>query len=253
VLHNARAWSNLTKTDTQNLQRTQLKYLKRIFHAPSSTSNPLTFLETGTLPIEYEIHIRQLGFLHHIITLHKSDPVRQQYEQQLLYPAPNWANEVLQLRKTYNLAQSDVEIADIPKETWKNEVKKKVRDVALEDLSNKANEQKKSQNLLPYTELSCQEYMTTLSPKFARKIFHIRTRTVDIRSIRKYTYGDNVSCRLCQNEDETIEHITNKCPNIGRSTQINIYTTNCNCLKEMAKRFVEFDKKIEEMENGGME
>ena len=66
TIYNAEAWTNLTKTDLKALQTIQTKYLKRIFHAPSSTSNTLTFLETGTLPIKCEIHIRQLVFQHHI-------------------------------------------------------------------------------------------------------------------------------------------------------------------------------------------
>ena len=99
LLYNAQAWSNLTKSETQDLQRVQLKFLKRSMHAPSSTSNPRTFLETGILPISYEIHMKQLSFLRHIVTLESSDPVLKSYNQQLQYPeAPNWANQVAQLR-----------------------------------------------------------------------------------------------------------------------------------------------------------
>ena len=49
ILNNAQAWSNLTQTDLKALQTIQLKYIKRAFHAPSSTSNTLTYLETGIL------------------------------------------------------------------------------------------------------------------------------------------------------------------------------------------------------------
>ena len=66
VLYNAQSWSNLTNSNIQELQVVQLKYLKRMLQAPSSTSNPLTFIETGTIPVENVIHIRQLNFLHHI-------------------------------------------------------------------------------------------------------------------------------------------------------------------------------------------
>jgi hypothetical protein len=250
VLNNAQSWSNMTKSNIHTLQTVQLKFLKRIFHAPSSTSNPLTFLETGALPIEYEIHVKQLMKLHHIVTLEDDeDPVKKQYEQQLLYPAPNWANEVGNLRKRYNLIRTDTEIAKLSKDTWKNEVTKKVSEKALADLNSEAKEQKKAQNLLPYPLLSRQNYMSDLSPKHARIIFHIRTGTIDLRSIRKYTYGNNTSCRLCLSEDETVEHVTNKCPKMGCTTQItNIYTTDCKELTEMAKRFAEFKKKVDAVE-----
>ena len=153
VLNNAQAWSNMTKSGIVALERIQLKFLKRIFHAPSSTSNPITYLETGTLPIRYEIHIKQLVFLHHIITLHENDPVRKTYQQQLLYLAPNWANEVLQLREKYKLTEADAEIAELSKDTWKRKVKREVRGRALFDISKEANEQKTAQNLGPYNRL----------------------------------------------------------------------------------------------------
>ena len=85
ILFNAQAWSNLSDSNIHNLQVIQLKYLKRMLHAPSSTSNPLTFLETGTLPIMYEIHIKQLRFLHHNLTLKEDDPVSATYRLSLIH------------------------------------------------------------------------------------------------------------------------------------------------------------------------
>ena len=93
VLYNCQAWSNITKHELSLLNTVQLKFLKRIFHAPPSTSNPITFLETGSLPIEQEINIRQLTFLHHVLTLSTSDPVNRVYKEQLkLCHENNWAS-----------------------------------------------------------------------------------------------------------------------------------------------------------------
>ena len=121
VLSNAQAWSNLNNRDKNNLQTIQLKYLKRVFRAPSSTSNCLTFLETGIIPIEHEIHIKQLTFLHHILTLPYDDPVRLTYEEQKKYPAANWFNEVTAIRSMYEIEETEEEIINIPKEKWKND------------------------------------------------------------------------------------------------------------------------------------
>ena len=59
VLYNCQAWTKITNKEMEKLQAVQLKYIKRIFHCPSSTPNSLTFLETGTIPIEQEIHMRR--------------------------------------------------------------------------------------------------------------------------------------------------------------------------------------------------
>ena len=111
ILYNAQSWSNLTEHNIMDLQVIQLKFLKRMMHAPTSTSNVATFLETGMMPIEDEIHVKQLTFLHHIITLKDEDPVKTTYHQQLSYPfEPNWANTVGQLRKKYDIHETDDEI-----------------------------------------------------------------------------------------------------------------------------------------------
>jgi hypothetical protein len=88
-----------------------------------------------------------------------------------------------------------------------------------------------------------------LTPKQARKIFHVRTGTLDLRCVRKYKYGDSTLCRLCQNGEETIEHVLNDCVHIERTTKINNHlTTNPEELPEVANRCLAFDKKIEELD-----
>ena len=106
MLFNSCSWTKLTQSDTITLQRVQTKFLKRMLHSPQSTPNSVTYLETGVVPLTYEIHKRQLNFLHHILTLEAHDPVRKMYEQLLKYPyEPNWSNEIWSLRRKYELQQ----------------------------------------------------------------------------------------------------------------------------------------------------
>ena len=65
VIFNSGAWDNITATQMKKLTIMQLKFLKRILHAPSSATNCFVYLELGILPIEHNIHISQLNFLHH--------------------------------------------------------------------------------------------------------------------------------------------------------------------------------------------
>lgn len=248
TLYNSQAWTNLSQTNIQSLHRVQLKFIKRIFHAPSSTSNPLSYLECGIIPLQYEIHIRQLGFLHHVLTRSDNDPVNKTYTEQLRYPAPNWANEVHQLRTKYHIEETDPEITETSKEAWKRNVKEKVMQRALEELNEAAAKQTHAQNLPAYNKLESQEYMFSLQPKEARKIFHIRTGTINLRGVRKYAYQEN-NCRLCGINPETVEHVVNVCPKIERTHQIdNVYTTNCEELAEIANRCIRFDSNVEAME-----
>ena len=136
VLYNSRAWCNVSKQELVSLKTIQLKYLKRIFHAPPSTSNPITLLETGSLPIEQEINQRQLNFLHHILSLDNDDPVKMVYIEQLKYTTEkNWANEVMGLRHKYGITELDEDIPVYSNDRWKDMVKKKVCVYALKILN----------------------------------------------------------------------------------------------------------------------
>ena len=67
LIFNSQSWTKLAQKDVRRLEVVQLRYLKRIVRAPSSTCNAFVFLELGILPVKYQIHIRQLTFLHHIV------------------------------------------------------------------------------------------------------------------------------------------------------------------------------------------
>ena len=253
VLYNSQAWSNLTKQDLKVLTTMQLKFLKRIFHSPASTSNCLTFLETGTLPIEQEIHKRQLSFLYHILSLHDDDPVRICYMEQLKYEcAPNWANEVKQIRKRYNITENDDEISELSKDKWKYIVKSKIKQSSLDSLKEELTNQKQHAVLDMYEELEPQEYISELPPSLARTVFHIRTGTVDLKSVRKYKYQDTV-CRLCGNAEESVEHVVNHCAKVARTRSIeNIYNaTNRDDMVEVARRCNDFAASVDEIECSG--
>ena len=249
VLFNSQAWSNISKVEMTSLKTVQLKFLKRIFHSPPSTSNPITLLETGTLPIEQEINVRQLNFLHHILTLDDTDPVKNVYlEQCKLINEKNWANEIFSLRSQYQLVETDAEVAALSKPFWKKMVKRKVKVYALEELNNQLSLQKHGSQIDQYEELRPQEYLSKLVPYKARKLFHIRAGVLDIKTVRKYWYNDTV-CRLCQNSDETLHHIINDCPRVQRNSTItDMYTTNMQDMEQIADRCVQFASGIKEHE-----
>ena len=220
-----------------------------MLRAPSSTSNPLTFLETGTLPIMYEIHVKQLGFLHHILTLEDDDPVKTTYREQLQYPfEPNWGNGVLLLKEKYDISETDEEICQLSKERWKRTVKEKIRSCAHKELVKSASLQKCCQAIELPPDLQRQKYLTELPSANARKIFHIRTGTVDLKGHRKYIYGNDSTCRLCEGNWENVDHVVNECPSIPRGeSPLNISTTDCEELMEISRRCLLFDTKVEEL------
>ena len=109
MLFNSQAWSCLAKSDIQRLHVFQLRYLKKTLGVRKSTSNPFVHLELGVLPMEQEIHIRQLGFYHHIINLDENDPVKVVLMMMKAIPFPSWWSNIKSIAKSYTI---DLDIAE---------------------------------------------------------------------------------------------------------------------------------------------
>ena len=206
MLFNSQVWSNLSTKDFDDLQTCQLKLLKKILGGARSTSNAFTFLELGVLPISYEIHKRQICFLHHILNLEDDDPVKEMYQNMKQLPGEkNWYNNVAQLLKTYKITMSEDVIKSHSKESFKRVVKRAVTQTALENLQEDCSNQKKTCSLL-YSKLKPQECLTKLYPWQSRLISRCRSKTLDIKTQQKFRYKDAI-CRWCNLHEETLEHI----------------------------------------------
>ena len=250
VLYNSCAWNNLTKLQVSKLRTIQLKFLKRILHAPASTTNCFVYLELGIIPIEYNIHISQLTFLHHILTLDASDPVLLSYHQQKLYPfEKNWFNEVSQLREEYGVAEDDDSIKKLSKDKWKTIVKTHVYSRALADLNHENSLKSKTSHHPERSSLQLQDYFLYLRPSDARLYFSLRCGTFDLKTLRKYSYEDgDVMCRLCEVEEETVEHIVNRCDCISRDDYVeNIFSELKEDVEKVVSRVKEFNCLADEM------
>ena len=128
-------------------------------------------------------------------------------------------------------------------------MKSKVKSCTFKELVDKALLQKHSKKITFPSELQKQDYLSELPSANARKIFRIRTGTIDLKGHRKYIYGDNTSCRLCDGEMEDVNHVVNECPAIPRDEpQLNIFSTKCEELLEVSKRCMIFDTKVDDKE-----
>ena len=209
TLFNAQAWSNITERNMDKLSIMQMKFLKKSMNVRQAVANSFVCLELGVLPIENEMHKRQLSFLHHIIHLDKEDPVKKMWEYQKLLPNHNnWWNDVQKLLLKYDIKLTEDDIKDITKETFKQKIKKAVVQVAFKELQRECQGKEKTKQL-SYKELKAQSYITTLYPNHSKIIFKCRSRTLSIKQHMKYKYGDDQSCRWCGICDESFQHIVN--------------------------------------------
>ena len=82
------------------------------------------FLELGILPIEYEIHIRQLSYLHRILNLEEDDPVFIMWQNMKNFSQcgeANWWTDVSNLLENYELNLTLPEMKAMSKAVFKKQ------------------------------------------------------------------------------------------------------------------------------------
>ena len=232
VLFNSQAWSNITTTQLLQLQTVQLKYFKRTMQVPNSCPNAFTFLELGILPIKYEIHKRQLMFLHHLVNLPPDQPMFQilQRQKQLLFEK-NWYNNIVLLLNRYSL--NEMELSVISKSKWKAIVYTAVSAHAFDELRAECRGKTKTFSLR-YNKFKCQDYVKVWKAFDARLMFRIRSKTINCRN-NHHSGHEDITCRRCKTSIETQSHIIN-CPEITYDDDQHIISLQ-HCLSDDPSKF----------------
>ena len=149
------------------------------------------------------------------------------------------------LLEMYSIGDDLTAIANMSKETFKEKVKKAVRDQAISELLKENSTKTRTKNITFNNKLETQEYIKQMSPSEAKIIFKCRSRTLNIKEHMKYKFSDT-SCRWCGVAEETLEHVTN----CGKSEPINdidkiLTKMDLKDLKEVASRVKEFLANVE--------
>ena len=202
------------------------------------------------LPMQHEINLRKLAFLHHILNLDDDDPVKKVFRaEQRLEFEPNWANEIKRLIQDLNLTYDENNIKSKTKQQWKSLIKSAVTTKALDELNSDCLSKKKTSKVPRYELLKKQPYFDSLHPSKARILFKIRAFVYDIKSNRSYAYKDEI-CRLCGGEKEDTFHILNDCKRITRSVDVqitDIYDLSSECMHEIVNRFLSFQTQVDKI------
>ena len=119
----------------------------------------------------------------------------------------NWWTGVSNLLSKYDISLELNEVKEMSKASFKDLVKKHVRQHAFDELKIECQSKKKTSKL-NYSELKLQPYFSSMFPGDSKAIFQCRSGTLDIKDHRPYKYKDKV-CRGCGQADETLHHIMN--------------------------------------------
>ena len=210
LLANSETWNNLTKTNMTDLEKIFIKSIKRILRIPESTPNMGILNELGLLTIENEMMKRRIVYLHAILN-GQNQIIKEILNQQQKLPGQTWITNTLNMMEKLKITTDLSEFRDLSKYKIKKIIKEKICKKQKNELEENFKESTKCKNLQINTG-NPKNYLVELSPKKAKIILLTKLGMIDIKANFKNKY-QNMECRMCKKENETLEHIT-KCYNI---------------------------------------
>lgn len=218
VLYGSETWQ-LTTKEEKLLEDIQVESLNRILKMPRSSPRIAITGECGCLKMNDRVNQKKIVFI---------QKVRNQEEN-------SWIKTVTEHQQKYNIQKSTTagewqtlkekyEIPDTGPETenhnrFKHTVKEAVIKSANTRYAKDMKTGKKTAALAKFkNSITKENYLTTLYYTDARSILKARMRMTTLKGNFKGSH-ENHKCTLCNIEDETEEHIINRCENRDR-TQI---------------------------------
>ena len=253
LLTNSESWI-LNKTETANLEKTELWALKRFLNVPRTTPSPAIRFETKTLYIKIRIQIKQLIYLRKIL---ERDPNHQ--SNYLLHKMDNlnigWAKQIRNTLNEYNLTEDWDSIRLKPIKIWRNEVREaaeKINNQLLINECHKTNngdrcEKTKTKTIVKiincpkYNRQSYESAIMTLSKNDAKTIVMARYGMLACGKNFGNQYG-GIECAHCEKTDNE-NHRINECIKLKEINWVdkeekinfeNVYLNDKTTLKKMA-------------------
>ena len=143
LINNSETWTELEETQLERMEDLQSMLLRTLFNTAKTTPRALLYWDTGVLPISYKIEQQKLLFLHHLVILSEDSLAKQIYIQQKNNDFPGLVPECKELIKKYNLADIISEENIPSKLSWKNTVKRAIRDHCASELKTEIKEKYK--------------------------------------------------------------------------------------------------------------
>ena len=152
----------------------------------------------------------------------------------------SWANDVIGLRKKYNLPLHDDNDKNMGVKDWKWIVTSTIYREAFWELKAECYSNKKTSHIT-YKHFGTSDYLLKLSPELVRILFKAKTRMFNIKSNYKKKYRSVLTCPFRMVQDETFDHLFTcqhgiVVPNILQGVTFNLFSsTDLNFIESLGK------------------
>jgi len=208
----------------EKLETFQKKLLKELLQLPNNTANPAIYVITGLLPIEAQIHVKALIFLHNLAN-QKPDSIERQLlerqQQMKSVDSKSWVTEVQNILWKYDLPSvCDILGDTYPKTQWKTLVHRTVYAYWSNRINTSCKLYKSLRFLLEDSYVPGKTHHTfglDFSSREAERLkpkLKLVTGTYILQSNRKSfnQHAVDETCLLCGTAAESAEHFVLTCP-----------------------------------------
>ena len=211
LLLNSEAWVNLKEKDIRCLEQSDEILLGKVLDCEANTSNIAKYLELGIQPIRFEIMKRKIIYLQYILKQEKKSMIFKVFQatcENMI--KDDFVQTCIKYLEILDIHLSFKEIEEMSVWCFKKLVKQKSKLAAFRYLLEKKNEPNKQLKIshILYEDLEIQEYLLdgNRNTKISQLIFKARTKTLDIKTWKRWKYDDDL-CVGCSEKSETIEEI----------------------------------------------
>ena len=209
ITYAAESW-NASRTEIQTAQKLQNDIVRRALSIPVSTPLCVVRMDTGIYPIQATTDRQKLMYFW---TANNSTNIllKQVLSTQDMYFSygHTWLSTVKGLLDKYHIT---LDCCKCSKSRWKNEVKRATQNYYNKETQEEAASMSKGKDLAQCkTSINQEKYIVTLPKALARLILLSRCNMLPIKSHMSYKWRDNMSCRLCEDQVEDLDHLTTAC------------------------------------------
>ena len=206
---NMEAWHNVLQKDTSVFTKLDQYLMRKIVGCHSKVPIEMLYLETNTIPLDFILASRRINYLHNIVSKTDDELTKRVYEQQKKDPCKgDWCELVEKDMDMVNLDMDKNSIKDMPKQDFKNHVRKFVRSAAFSTLKDVQSSHTKVKNI-SYPKFSLQPYLAsdTFSSEESSLLFNMRADTVNaFKMCFPSAHRNDNLCKLGCGVEDSISH-----------------------------------------------
>ena len=217
LTYGAEGWK-INKTEMENIEKIFIRSIKTILALPTSTPNTILLAETGFMPVQLTINKKRIMQAQRILKNQKNPLIKRTITAE----GSTWMKETGNILKEYNIEEKELEAG---KQELKNKIIEQNRIKFTEMIDIEANVKSKinhwKQTKENFEPGKRPRYMNNLTRKQCRAIIKARSRMMPIKGNQGDQHNDKL-CRFCNKEEETQQHIINRCEIIKQNIPRNI-------------------------------